>query len=126
MQSRITNAILIALTLALIATAATCQQSKRTGELRTKEAQEEADHWKHKAGAYAEALERAEDAQKRAGQSTMEYLHAVEKTEERTEDARQIVDEMRESGSDCGWLDERVPDRVRDIIQGLCPGSDCD
>ena len=126
MRSQITRALLIALTLALIATAATCQHSKRTGELRTKEAQEEAEDWKRRAGAYAEALERAEDARRRAEQSTRDYLAAVEKTEERTKDARQIMDEMRESGSDCGWLDDRVPDGVRDIIRKLHVKTDCD
>lgn len=126
MQSQITRALLIALTLALIATATTCQQSKRTGEQRTKEAREEAEDWKRRAGVYAEALERAEDARRRAEQSTRDYLQAVEKTEERTEDARQIVEEMRESGSDCGWLDERVPDGMRDLIRELYARSDCD
>ena len=126
MQTKITTALFIALTLALIATAATCQQQKRTGELRTKEAREEAEEWERRAGAYAEALERAEEARRRAEQSIQDYLHTVEKAEERREDARQIVEEMRESGSDCGWLDERVPDGVRDVIRELYAGSDCD
>lgn len=126
MRSRIITALLLALTLAEIATAATCQHQRHKGEQRAREAQEEADFWKSKAGAYAEALERVEGARRRAEQSVGEYLEAVEKTEERREDARQIVEEMRESGSDCGWLDERVPDGVRDIIRGLYPGTDCD
>lgn len=126
MQSQITRALFIALTLALIATAATCQHSKRTGELRTKEAQEEAEDWKRRARAYAEALERAEDARRRTEQSTRDYLQAVERTEERTEDARQIVEEIRESGSDCSWLNEHVPAGVRDLIRELYARADCD
>lgn len=126
MQNQITTALIIALAVAFIAAAATCSHTKRTGEQRTKEAQEEADDWKRRAGAYAEALERAEEARRRAEQSTQDYLKAVEKTEERRQDARQIVEEMRDSGGDCGWLDERVPDGVRDAIGRLYAGAGCD
>lgn len=126
MQTKLTVTLFIALTLAMIATAATCQQQKRTGELRTKEAREEAVEWERRAGAYAEALERAEEARRRAEQSMRDYLHTVETAEERREDARQIVEEMHQSGSDCGWLAERMPDGVRDIIRALYPRSGCD
>ena len=126
MQSHITTAIIIALALAFIAAAATCQATKRTGELRAEEAREEAARWERTARANAEALERAEDARRRAEQSTQDYLKAVEKTEERRQDARQIVEEMRDSGGDCGWLDERVPDGVRDAIGRLYAGAGCD
>ena len=126
MQTKLTVTLFIALTLAMIATAATCQQQKRTGELRTKEAREEAVEWERRAGAYAEALERAEEARRRAEQSMRDYLHTVETAEERREDAQQIVDEMHHSSSDCGWLDERMPDGVRDIIRALYPRSGCD
>lgn len=126
MRNQIITALIIALSLAEIVTAATCQQQRRTGELRTKEAQAEAEVWKNKAGAYAEALKRAEDARRRAAQSTQDYLKAVEKTEGRQHEARQIVEGMRESGSDCGWLDMRVPDGVRDAIRAIYPGSGCD
>lgn len=126
MPNQITIAVFIALTLALITATVTCQQVKRAGELRTKEAQEQAGEWERKARANAEALERAEEARRRAEQSTLDYLQAAQEAEERRENARQIVEEMRKDDGDCNWLDERVPDRVRDIIRELYPGSNCD
>ena len=118
--------LLIALALATVAAAATCQHQRRTGELRAKEAQEEAEEWRRRAGAYAEALERAEEAHRRAEQSTRDYLRDTERAEERHGRAVEKVEEMRESGGDCGWLDERVPDGVREAIRELFPGAGCD
>jgi hypothetical protein len=126
MQSHITTAIIIALALAFIAAAATCQATKRTGELRAEEAREEAARWERTARANAEALERAEDARRRAAQSTQDYLNAAQEADGRRDDARQIVDEMRKDSGDCGWLDMRVPGGVRDAIRELYPGSGCD
>lgn len=129
MQSQITIitiSLFAALIIAFVAAIGTCQHVKRIGELRTKEAQEQAGEWERKARAYAEALERAEDARRRAEQSTLEYTQEAEKAEEKREDARQKVEEMRKDAGDCGWLDSYVPDRVRDIIQDIYPGSGCD
>ena len=126
MQTRITTALIIALSLALIVSAATCQGMKRTGELRAKEAREEAENWERVAKANAEALERAQEAGRRAAQSSQDYLQAVEKAEERRDEARQTVEEMRRSGGNCGWLDGRVPAGVRDVIRDLYTGTGCD
>ena len=126
MQSRITTALLIALTFAEIVTAATCQHQRSKGELRTKEAQAEAEIWKSKAGAYAETLEKVEAARKRAAQSSQRYMEAVKATEERRHEARQIVEDMRKDANDCIWIDEHVPDGVRDIITRLYPTAGCD
>ena len=126
MQTHITTALILALTAAFSVSVATCQYARRTGELRTKEAQEKAVEWERKARAYAEALDRVEDARRRAGQSTLEYTQAVEEAGERRDEARQAVEEMRKDGGDCGWLDGSVPDGVRDIIRDIYPGSGCD
>ena len=126
MQNQFITALLIALTLAWMVTISTCHHFKRTGELRTKEAQQEAETWKMQARAYAETLERAEEAHRRAEQSHQDYLKNIETAETREYEARQIVDEMRKDAGDCVWLDDRVPDRVRDIIQNLYARPDCD
>ena len=95
MQNRITIALIIALAVAFIAAAATCTHMKRTGELRTKEAQTEAENWQRTARAYAETLARAEEARRRAEQSTHDYLNAVEDAEARHEEAERELEELR-------------------------------
>lgn len=126
MQNQITTALIIALAVAFIAAAATCTHTKRTGELRTKEAQTEAENWRGTARAYAEALDRAEEARRRAEQSTRDYLDAVEKAEAQHEEARQKLEELHEDAGACVWLDERLPDSVRDVIGKLYARPDCD
>jgi hypothetical protein len=121
---RITLAIIITLALTNIVTVATCHRTGRMWEERAREARGQAEDWERRAGDYADALRRAEDANRRAEQSTLYYIEAAQEADGRREDARQAVEEMRGDGVDCGWLDERVPDGVRDVIRGLYPG-DC-
>ncbi|MCQ2101459.1 MAG: hypothetical protein MJZ10_14275 [Fibrobacter sp.] len=125
MQNQITTAIIIALAAAFITAAATCQCTKSRGDKRTKEAQENAEEWENKARSYAETLERAEEARRRAEQSTQEYFESIESAEEKANEARQSVEELRKSNSDCEWLDERLPDGVRDVIRELYKRPDC-
>lgn len=126
MQNQITTALIIALAVAFIAAAVTCTHTKRTGELRTKEAQTEAENWQHTARAYAEALARAEEARRRAEQSTRDYLNAVEDVEARHGEAEQELEELRTDAGACVWLDEHLPDGVRDIIGKLYARPGCD
>ena len=121
MQSHISIILIIALAVAFIAAAATCQGERREGELRAQEARKEAEMWEGRARAYAEALERAEEARRRAAQSEGVFLREAERAGERRDEARQILEDM---GDDC-WLDVHVPDGVRDIVRALF-GAGCD
>ncbi len=126
MYNQITTVLLIALAVAFMVTAATCHYYRQTGEQRAKAAQEAAENWEQQARTYAETLERAEEARKRAEQSTREYSQTIEQAEAREHEARQVLDEMRKEDGNCVWLDERVPDGVRDIVRSLYARPDCD
>ncbi len=133
MREKITFIIIAAMTAAFFTTAATCQCVKSRGRAQAEEAGAQAEEaeaqareWERRARAYAESLERAEEARRRAERSAQKYEQAFRKAEETGNDARQILEEMRGDGDDCGWLDGRLPDRVRDIAALLYPRSGCD
>jgi len=125
MPDQTSIAISLFFAVAFIISAATCQAVKTQGEAQVREARAEAGEWEGRARAYAETLRELEDARRRAEQSTREFTKNVREAETAGHEARQIVEEMRRDAVDCGWLDERVPDRVRNIVTRLYAGSDC-
>ena len=126
MQTQTKIAILSTLLLAIVTTTATCQCTKSQGEQRAREAQENAKSWEAKARAYAETLERAEEARTRAEQSLIFYKAKAQEAGEQSDAARQIMEEIREDEGVCHWLDSRIPDGVRDVLGAMYTRSNCD
>ncbi len=110
---------------AFITSTVTCAAVKRAGEARVAEAQQTAQEWERKARAYAEMLERAEEARRRAAQSEREYVEEIGRIEaQRNEQERELA-RLRADDEVCDWLGGDVPDGVRDFARAVFGGADC-